>query len=175
MIFGIIMGFFLGMAKYCKFKGENTAKWAYLVLALLVPTLLHGFYDYALSIDSDLFMMMFFIFIVVLDVVAVILVRHQSKHGAVPIGIPGRSQTAFSSQPYGNQHYVAPDYTQVVATPQHQVPQGQVYGVPYSQPGQKGAWVPTGKPHQPWKWNKDAVANVRIEGKPCYLPPYLWR
>ncbi len=46
-IFGITMGYFIGMAKFNREKRGN-----YLILALLIPILLHGFYNFVLFMQE---------------------------------------------------------------------------------------------------------------------------
>lgn len=70
IIFGIFMGHFYGLAKQAEARGESSSKAMYLVLALLVPIILHGTYDYAASSESLILTLFFFAFIVVLDIVA---------------------------------------------------------------------------------------------------------
>lgn len=55
--FGVFMGYYYGQAKY--YKKERVL---YMLLAILVPTLIHGFYDFFLSMDV---MMILFIGFVV--------------------------------------------------------------------------------------------------------------
>ncbi|GAE91343.1 hypothetical protein JCM21714_291 [Gracilibacillus boraciitolerans JCM 21714] len=43
-LFGVIMGYYIGRAKFAKGKGVM-----YLLLSLLLPTLLHGFYDFIIE------------------------------------------------------------------------------------------------------------------------------
>jgi len=50
MIFGITMGFFFGLAKFGNKKHNNN-----LVLAVFVPIVLHGFYDFILFFTIFLF------------------------------------------------------------------------------------------------------------------------
>ncbi len=53
-IFGIFMGAFIGAAKCAKFDGKHGKKCVLLFFAILVPTLLHGYYDYLLSVPEYL-------------------------------------------------------------------------------------------------------------------------
>ena len=70
---GVFMGFYYGLAKKTGIKG-------YLTKALVVPTLLHGFYDFTISLGSDLSVLVFFAFEIVITVLAVIKVRKLSKN-----------------------------------------------------------------------------------------------
>ncbi|MDO5438872.1 MAG: PrsW family glutamic-type intramembrane protease [Erysipelotrichaceae bacterium] len=69
-IFGIYMGTYYGWAKMYDRRGMNGRRNYELFKALAVPTLLHGIYDYSLTIDSEYAFYGFLIYIIVLDVVA---------------------------------------------------------------------------------------------------------
>jgi len=65
-IFGIIMGYYLGIAHmYKELKGPNLAR------ALLVPILLHGIYDFILMVDIGWLLLLFFPYIIVLYIMGV--------------------------------------------------------------------------------------------------------
>ena len=64
--FGIIMGCYLGDAKYYK----NSNRGFYKYLAFFVPMLLHGLYDYLLSFDNKVFkiFLIYFVFLVIFSI-----------------------------------------------------------------------------------------------------------
>lgn len=68
-IFGIFMGDYYGMAKQFS-RYEDGSEKRCLRLAVLHPMLLHGFYDFCLSTGSDIFGIIFFIYVIVLDILA---------------------------------------------------------------------------------------------------------
>ena len=78
-IFGIYMGFYYGMAKFWAVRGDMARKRKAMFMSMLVPILLHGFYDYCASAESDIMILLFFAFIIVLDVFAIKTVRKMSK------------------------------------------------------------------------------------------------
>lgn len=51
-IFGVFMGAMIGIAKCAKYDGNQGKKNLFLFLAILIPTLLHGYYDYLLSVPA---------------------------------------------------------------------------------------------------------------------------
>lgn len=63
---GVFMGYFLGMSKSYSLNNNIFMKKKYMVLSILVPTLLHGFYDYCLLSGSGLLMILFFVFVILL-------------------------------------------------------------------------------------------------------------
>lgn len=70
--FAIFMGFFLGDAKLHEVRGNKEKSRMYKVLSLLVPILLHGFYDFCLSMGSWILILIFLLFVLVCDTVAII-------------------------------------------------------------------------------------------------------
>ena len=65
-IFAIFMGHYYGEAKLCESRGNIPGMDKYQRLAFLVPVLIHGFYDFCLSVESWAATLTFFVFIVAL-------------------------------------------------------------------------------------------------------------
>ena len=65
---GIFMGYYLSMAKVCSIQGNDSLRKRNLFLSILVPMLLHGFYDYCLFSQNIFLIFLFFIFIIILYV-----------------------------------------------------------------------------------------------------------
>ncbi|ORT99851.1 hypothetical protein D081_1432 [Anaerovibrio sp. JC8] len=63
-IFGIFMGIYYGQAKEYLHRMNRTVKDRSLKLALIVPTLLHGFYDFCLLTEDDVMIGVFLVFLV---------------------------------------------------------------------------------------------------------------
>lgn len=72
---GVLMGHFLGEAKYNELN--NKSGLCYKLLALLVPTLVHGAYDYSAFQESMLLLIMI---LVVFVITAIVIVNHKSKN-----------------------------------------------------------------------------------------------
>ena len=70
-IFGLFMGNYYGLAKRCEQQGYENGMRKNLRKALLVPILLHGFYDFCLEMKSGWFLLTFFVFEIVLTVLSV--------------------------------------------------------------------------------------------------------
>ncbi|MBO4915920.1 MAG: PrsW family intramembrane metalloprotease [Oscillospiraceae bacterium] len=68
---GLFMGYYYGMAKAAASDGDARAMKAGLKKALWVPVLLHGFYDFCLSFESEIFTIVFFAFELVITVIAI--------------------------------------------------------------------------------------------------------
>ena len=87
-IFGIYMGHFLGKAKRCKRQKDTVGKWFNMFLSMFVPVMIHGFYDFVINQvqssgdESSLWFVLFLVFIITLDVVAIIQIKGFSKADA---------------------------------------------------------------------------------------------
>ncbi|MBE6099842.1 MAG: PrsW family intramembrane metalloprotease [Anaerovibrio sp.] len=78
-VFGIFMGIYYGYAKEQLHRMQRQQKDENLRIALIMPTLLHGFYDFCILTEDETMMGIFLIFIIVLYVIAFIKVREMSK------------------------------------------------------------------------------------------------
>lgn len=78
-ICGLFMGHYYGIARYCENIGERAAAASNMSLSLLIPVLIHGFYDFAASIDNDFMGYVWLIFVVIVDIAAIAAVRRYSK------------------------------------------------------------------------------------------------
>ena len=83
-IFGVFMGCFYGLAKRAEQAGNSGEKWAMLACAIIIPVFCHGFYDFCASVgvlgDSAFVLdLMFWVFLLVIMVVAMYLVKHMAK------------------------------------------------------------------------------------------------
>lgn len=68
---GVFMGCHYGMAKLYAMRGSTAEYSKSIRRALLVPVLLHGFYDFCLEMDSPLFLLAFFVFEIAVTLIAV--------------------------------------------------------------------------------------------------------
>lgn len=75
--FGIFMGIFYGIAKKYDKRNYNGASTAFRVLAVIIPALLHGTYDYIASMQSGTWI--FIVFVVALFIASFLLVIRMSK------------------------------------------------------------------------------------------------
>ncbi len=69
-MFGLFMGISYGLAKMAEKNGDMAAKRAALRGAVIIPTILHGAYDFCLSEGTYFSTMFFFVFVIILYVVA---------------------------------------------------------------------------------------------------------
>ena len=78
--FGVFMGAWYGMAKRREGAGDLAGAKRMRTRALLIPALLHGFYDFAASSESDSMNLVFFGFVIIMFITAYRLVRHVSAN-----------------------------------------------------------------------------------------------
>lgn len=79
MTFAVFMGLHYANAKLCERSGDRELSRSYLRRALVLPMLLHGFYDFCLMSNLQILSIVFFAFVLLLDVFAIKTVKHQSK------------------------------------------------------------------------------------------------
>ena len=78
--FGVFMGVWYGMAKRREGAGDEEGSKRMRVRALLIPALLHGFYDFVASRESAAGSLVFIVFVILMFVTAYRLVRHVSDN-----------------------------------------------------------------------------------------------
>lgn len=76
MVFGVFMGIFYGKAREYSYKERRGKSAAMLLLSVLVPTILHGIYDYCIFTGTKQMTVFFLIFIAVSYAVTFLLLRH---------------------------------------------------------------------------------------------------
>ncbi len=76
---GLIMGYFFGIAKQKEVFGDKAGRRKYLRLAVIMPMIEHGIYDAALSFDSSLAVLFFIVFVIGIDIWAILFIRKQSR------------------------------------------------------------------------------------------------
>ena len=77
---GVIMGYFLGEAKRRELQEDKKGKKKYMKLSVLMPMLTHGFYDYALEVGSAALVLIWLVFVIMIEIWAILFVRKQSKN-----------------------------------------------------------------------------------------------
>ena len=76
--FGVFMGVWYGVAKrYALYGYEDRSKRA-LRLSVIVPALLHGSYDFIASLEAEIFVLVFLLFVAVMFITALRIVRRLS-------------------------------------------------------------------------------------------------
>ncbi len=93
VIYGVYMGYFYGLAKVEDTYGNRELSKNYLIKALAIPALLHGFYDFCLDTDSILMILLVLIFEVVLTVKGVKKLNKLSREDVAINPIPSVEET----------------------------------------------------------------------------------
>ena len=94
---GVVMGCFFGLAKQREAHGNKSGATSFYLLAFFLPVIEHGFYDAALSTESDAMVMLALAVEFAFIVFAMILVNRVSKNDS-PIGSATQAQP-LPSQP----------------------------------------------------------------------------
>ena len=77
--FGISSGYYYALYRQSKYRNlENS--WALLVLSILVPIMLHGFYDFCIFTNNYIFSIIFIIFVFILYIFSIKRVKNMSKN-----------------------------------------------------------------------------------------------
>lgn len=76
----IFMGNYLGKAKQAQLRKDKEKEKKYLLYSVLVPTILHGIYDFCLMSGLEILMIIFIFFVVYLYIVSVYKVSKTSKN-----------------------------------------------------------------------------------------------
>lgn len=100
-IFGVIMGSCIGIAKCSKYDGNQGRKALFLILALALPTFIHGYYDYLLSVPVDEAQSVWVIYMIALYVVGTIVIIQMAKHDRrinMDYGCSGETLTTPTTQ-----------------------------------------------------------------------------
>lgn len=79
--FGVLMGYFLSLAKEAQKVGNNKKKNLYKVLSYIVPVLCHGFYDFCvmLSVAAPWLIIVWLIFVIILFIISIIKIVGTAK------------------------------------------------------------------------------------------------
>ena len=85
VIDAIYMGYYYGLARHADAYGDERLTKKYLRRAFFVPVVIHGFYDFCLSTEYGIFLLIFLTFEVVITILAVKKFRQLSK---LPVTIP---------------------------------------------------------------------------------------
>ena len=81
---GMLMGYYLGLAKINKVNNRNNQSNKYLFLSILIPTITHGIYDYLLSLNGIIPIIIFIVFIIIMYIYVIKNINKISKiHGKI--------------------------------------------------------------------------------------------
>lgn len=92
----LFMGYYYGFARFSDSYGDDRSKKKYLTQALGVPVLIHGFYNFCLSTEYRIFILVFLVFEVLMTVLSIRRFRQLSA-AEVPIPVGDSNETASSA------------------------------------------------------------------------------
>lgn len=121
----IFMGFFYGKAKEATFQHKLGKSAGFLTLALAVPMLIHGIYDYALSVGTVLMIVFFGFFVVFMYIFTICMCIYFSKHDH---NITGRLKVKITKD--GWLRYAITDQREIVILGLTRPFQGQILVIP---------------------------------------------
>ncbi len=78
--FSVFMGTYYGTAKIYEAYGAPKQAFRYRMIGLLIATLLHGFYDFTASMDNGFVTLVFFAFVVLMDILLIVKVKSDSRN-----------------------------------------------------------------------------------------------
>ena len=78
--FAVFLGSYYGTAKIYEAYGSQKQAKALIFYGLLMSTLMHGFYDFCLSFESNLLVIVFFAFVIVMDVLVIRRINRDSAN-----------------------------------------------------------------------------------------------
>ncbi|MBQ8107558.1 MAG: PrsW family intramembrane metalloprotease, partial [Ruminococcus sp.] len=99
----VFMGYYYGLAQRCRYMNNASGARRNLFKALLAPVLIHGFYDFTLSMKSDIFMGIFFLFEIIITIVSIVKVNKLSREDTPLspfLNNPYFQQNMYQQNPY---------------------------------------------------------------------------
>ena len=101
----VFMGYYLSLAKVYASQGRKDLEKRNIVLSVVVPTILHGIYDFCLFVDIDAILLVFFVFVIALYVFSIKKIKllaaqcKVSPRPAVYNNMQPQYQGAYQQQP----------------------------------------------------------------------------
>lgn len=83
IFFGIYMGYYYGQAKRSSLYSKNKEKIIFSIKSLLLPTLLHGFFDFCLISESIILFFVYLVFIITLYVLSFKKIKKASSEDGI--------------------------------------------------------------------------------------------
>ena len=78
--YSVIMGLFYAYAKKAQVQGNNLLSKRLRLAGLLLASVVHGLFDFCLTVDNEIYIVVFAVLVVVLDISMFAIVRKESKN-----------------------------------------------------------------------------------------------
>lgn len=101
--FGVIMGYYLGLAKLTAFNGIKEKSTKYLLLSIIVPTICHFLFDYLLMLNQQYSFLFFIVFVIIMFTIAISKVKRLSNIPTNIFNKPQRMDYIYNA--FGNNYY----------------------------------------------------------------------
>lgn len=76
----IFMGYYLSMAKQFDYQKNKKLEKQNIILSIIIPTILHGIYDFLIMSGYKILIITFFVFIIILYIISIKKLQKVSKH-----------------------------------------------------------------------------------------------
>ena len=94
--FGVYMGYYYGIAKQCQMNNNTRLYKDNLIKSIMIPTLIHGLFDFLLSTEYEEIIVLYFVLVIFLYVTAFVKIKRFSN-------IQSNLQNPFGIHPAKNQ------------------------------------------------------------------------
>lgn len=101
--FGVMMGYYLGLAKLTYVNGIKNKSMRYLFFSILVPTICHFLFDYLLMVNFDFSFLVFLFFVIIMFSVAILKIKRLSKVTTNIFNKPIQMNYVYNA--FGNNNY----------------------------------------------------------------------
>ena len=79
----VFMGYYLSLAKQCRYQKNKSEEIKYKILSIIIPTMLHGIYDFCIMSKITILIYVFIAFVIFLYIISIITVKNSAKSNNV--------------------------------------------------------------------------------------------
>ena len=113
----VFMGYYLSLAKVYGSQGKKNLERRNLILSVLVPTILHGIYDFCLFTNIEIFLLVFFGFVITIYILSIKKIKYLAAQckNTPTVQQPMYQQASYQNQQmYNNMNYQQPVYNNMM-------------------------------------------------------------
>lgn len=152
----VFMGYYYGQAKLYDSMGEKSDRNKCLFFAYSMAVVLHGFYDFCLFQETDGYIVIFLLFVIVIDILAFIRINRSSKQNVLIY----KQYANYYGQGYAHQMYGQNYYTNNMYNSYGQQNMQQSYNT-YGQPNVQQGYNSYGQYNMQQGYNTYGQQNVQ--------------